>query len=168
MTLALVAVLAQATEPEDPDLTVPLVTIAVCLVITVVALVVARRRSRRRTRVASSEELDLWQLEGGRLLDQWVQEVEAEVHARRTATDPALVSRSDDPMGLDRAIAEIPDARLAVGVGELRAAGAALLVAVREGDPNGPQALGAEARFGAAKAQAGTTMAALRGSAVPQ
>jgi hypothetical protein len=166
--MLLLTVLAQATEPEDPDLTVPLVTIAVCVVVTVVALVVQRRKRRRRTRLATPEELDLWQLEGGRLLDQWVGEVEAEVQARRTAPDPALVSRSDDPLGLARAIDEIPDARLAPAVAELRAAGAALLTAVREGDPNGPQATGAEARFGAAKAQAGSTMAALRGSPLPQ
>jgi hypothetical protein len=168
MLVAAVAVLAQATEPEDPDLTVPLVTIAASAVITVIALVVARRRSRRRTRLATPEELDLWQLEGGRLLDQWVDEVETEVQARRTAVDPALVSRSDDPLGLGRAIDEIPDARLAPAVAELRAAGAALLAAVRDGDPHGPQALGAEARFDAAKAQAGSTMAALRGSPQPQ
>jgi hypothetical protein len=162
------AVLAQAVEPEDPDLTVPLVTIAVGVVITVVALVVQRRRNRRRHRVATAEELDLWQLEGGRLLDQWVQEVEAEVHARRTAPDPAVVSRSDDPLGLDRAIAELPDARLIPPVHELRTAGAVLLAAVRDGDPNGPPARAAEARFGAAKVQAGSVVAALRGSPLPQ
>lgn len=163
----LVWAVLQATEPDDPDLTVPLVTIAVCLVVTVVALVVAQRARRRRRRTATPEELGVWQLDGGRLLDQWVGEVEAEVHARRTAPDPALVSRSDDPMGLDRAIAELPDARLAPAIAELRAAGAALLAAVREGDPNGPQAMGAEARFGAAKAQAGSMIAAVQGPSLP-
>jgi hypothetical protein len=164
----LLLLLAQATGAENPDLTVPAITIAVCAVIIVVALVVQRRRSTRRHRTATPEELDLWQLDGGRLLDQWVGEVEAEVQARRAAPDPSLVSQGDDPLGLDRAIDELPDARLVPAVTELRAAGTALLAAVRLGDPNGPQAQGAEARFVAAKAQAGTALAALRGPVVPQ
>jgi hypothetical protein len=161
--------LAQAAaEPQDPDLTVPIVTIAACVVLIVVTLVLQRLRSRRRTRTATPEELDAWQLDGGRLLDQWVDEVEAEVAARRAAPDPALVSRGDDPLGLDRAVDEIPDARLATVVADLRAAGVGLLAAVRDGDPNGPQVAAAEARFGAAKAQAGAAMAALRSPAASQ
>lgn len=154
--------------PEDPDLTVPLVTIAVCVVLILVTLVVQHRAKRRRGRTATVEELDAWQLDGGRLLDQWVDEVDAEVHARRTAPAPSTVSRGDDPLGLDRAIDEVPDARLAAAVDELRAAGAALLAAVRDGDPNGAPAAAAEARFDGAKAQAGSAMQAVRATAAPQ
>ena len=168
MLLTLLAQAETLPGPEDPDLTVPVLTIAICVVLIVVTLVLQRARSRRAKRTATPEELDIWMLDDGRLLDQWIDEVEAEVQARRVAPDPALVSRSDDPLGLDRAIAECPDARLAAVITELRAAGAALLTAVRDGDPNGPQVLGAEARFGAAKAQAGAAMTALRAPSVPQ
>jgi hypothetical protein len=159
---------AESTGPNDPDLTVPILTIGVCVVLIAVTLVLQRIRSRRAHRTATPEEMDVWQLDGGRLLDQWVDEVQAEVHARRTSTDPELVSRSDDPLGLDRAIDEVPDARLAACIAELRTSGAALLTAVRDGDPHGPVALGAEARFNAAKVQAGSAMAALSGPSVPQ
>jgi hypothetical protein len=168
MLLTLLAQAEAVPGPDDPDLTVPIVTIAVCLVLIVVTLVLQQVRSRRAHRTATPEELDRWMLDDGRLLDQWIEEVETEVQARRVAPDPSLVSRNDDPIGLSRAIDECPDARLAAVIAELRAAGAALLAAVRDGDPNGPTALGAESRFSAAKAQAGAAMAALRGPSVPQ
>jgi hypothetical protein len=163
-----VGLLAQATAPEDPDLTVPIVAIVACAVVVVVTLVLQRLHHRRTARTATAEELDAWQLDGGRLLDQWIAEVEAEVHARRTSPTPEAVSRSDDPLGLDRAIRECPDARLATVIADLRAAGAGLLTAVREGDPHGPPAIAAQARFDAAKGQAGTFLATLRAAPAPQ
>ena len=159
---------AAAAGPDDPDLTVPIVVIAVCLVIILVTLVLSRRSAERRTRTATAEELDAWQLDGGRLLDQWIGEVEAEVHARRTAPDPALVSRTDDPMGLARGIDECPDAALRARVLEVRAAGLALLAAVRDGDPAGAPALAAEARFEQAKAAAAAHLGSLRVAPAPQ
>ena len=42
------------------------------------------------------------------------------------------------------------------------------LAAVRDGDARGPQALGAEARFQAAKAQAGAFFSSLKGPTPPQ
>ncbi len=154
MTL-LPGLLAQAeTTAEDPDLTVPIAAIAVCVLLIVVTLVVQRVRSRREHRVGTPEELEAWQLDGGRLLDQWITEVDAEVQARRSSPYPESVTRSDDPPGLDRAIKDCPDAQLGHLIEELRAAGAVLLTAVRERDPDGPEAVAADARFQAVKGRA--------------
>jgi len=161
--------LAQAENAaDDPDLTVPVVVIAVCAVLIVVTVVVQRVRSRRATRVATPAELDAWQLEGGRLLDQWVAEVEGEVQARRTSPTPEAVTRNDDPPGLQRAIDECPDARLTALVAELRQAGAGLLAAVREGDPSGPQAAAAETRFQEVKGRAALFLGPSRPPPFPQ
>ncbi|HYF46645.1 MAG TPA: hypothetical protein VD926_10585 [Acidimicrobiales bacterium] len=161
--------LAQAENAaDDPDLTVPIVVIVVCAVLIVVTLILQRVRSQRARRVATPEELSAWQLEGGRLLDQWTSEVEAEVQARRTSPTPEAVTRNDDPPGLQRAIDECPDARLAAVVGELRQAGAALLAAVREGDPHGPKAAAAEARFQEVKGRAALFLGPSRPTAFPQ
>jgi hypothetical protein len=147
--------LAQAdTTAADPDLTVPILVISVCVVLIVVTLVIQRVRSRRRHRVGTRAEIEAWQLEGGRLLDQWINEVEAEVQARRSSPYPETVTRNDDPPGLEQGIKDCPDARLGALIEELRAAGAQLLNEVREHDPNGPQAAVAEAHFQSVKGQA--------------
>ncbi len=155
---------AQAEGPTDPDLTVPILVIIVCAVLIVVTLIVQRVRHRREHRIATRPELEAWQLDGGRLLDQWVTEVDAEVQARRTSPYPDTVTRSDDPLGLDRAIKDCPDARLGTLIDELRVAGTTLLATVREQDPNGPEAAMAEARFQDVKSRTG---AHLRPSGVP-
>ncbi len=157
--IPLPGLLAQAdTTAADPDLTVPIVVIAVCVVLIVVTLAVQRARSRRRHRVGTRAELEAWQLEGGRLLDQWIAEVESEVQARRTSPYPDTVTRNDDPPGLEPAIKDCPDARLTQLIEELRGAGAALLTEVREHDPNGPQAAVAERRFQDVKGRAGALL----------
>ena len=156
--IPLPGLLAQADTAADPDLTVPIVVITVCAVLIVVTLVVQRVRSRRRHRVGTRAEIEAWQLEGGRLLDQWISEVEAEVYARRTSPNPEAVTPNDDPPGLEPAIKDCPDARLAQLIDELRAAGAALLTEVREHDPNGPQAAAADARFKEVKGRAASLL----------
>jgi len=167
--ILLPGLLAQAeTSADDPDLTVPITVIAVCALLIVVTLVVQRVRSRRSHRVATPQELEVWRLDGGRLLDQWITEVEAEVQARRTSPSPDAVTRSDDPPGLDRAVKDCPDSRLGDLIAELRAAGAGLLAAVRDQDPNGPQAVAAQARFQAVKARAASHLRPDGPAAVPQ
>jgi hypothetical protein len=157
--ILLPGLLAQAeTSAKDPDLTVPIVVIVVCAVLIVVTVVLQQVRSRRRRRVGTRAEIEAWQLQGGRLLDQWISEVEAEVYARRTAPNPDLVTRNDDPPGLEPAIKDCPDAGLAQLIDELRVAGAALLTEVREHDPNGPQAAAADARFKEIKARAASLL----------
>jgi hypothetical protein len=168
--LDVLGVLAQAESAaaEDPDLTVPILAIGVCVALIIVTLFVSGRSSRRRRRTATPEDIDAWQLDGGRLLDQWIDEVEAEVQARRTSPDPANVTRNDEPLGLDRAVAECPDGALGALIADLRAAGRALLAAVRDGDPHGPPAVAAEARFDAAKADAGAFLGSIRAPAPQQ
>jgi hypothetical protein len=131
----------------DPDLTRPIAVIAVCVLIIVTTLVVQWVRRHRRQRPATPEALHAWLASAGHLLDQWIDGVEAELHALRTAPFPDTVTPSEDPLGLDRAIADCPDGPLAELVADLREAGADLLATARDGDPNRPDVAAAEARF---------------------
>lgn len=139
----------------DPDLTRPIVVITVCAVIIIVTIVVQVVRARRRAHALTPEALQEWQTSSGRLLDQWIDGVEGEVRARRSAPVPAGVLPTPDPPGFAEATADCPDPVLVGLIAELRARAGTLLGVVRSGDPNRPEVATAEAAWLAAKEQAG-------------
>lgn len=151
---------------SSPDLTVPVAVIVACAVVIVVALVAHWLVSRRRRRSATPEQLASWQSSGGRLLDQWMTGVEAELATLRTSPFPDTVTPTEDPLGLDQAIADCPDGALARCIADLRAAADAMLRAARAGDPNRPQVDAAEARYREARGRAAARLEAT-GSALP-
>jgi len=147
------SVLAQA--PPDPDLTRPIMVIAVCAVIIIVTVFLQVASARRRAHALTPEALQEWQTSSGRLLDQWIDGVEGEVRARRTAPAPDSVLAAPDPPGFAEAVAECPDPVLAGLIAELRRRAATFLAAARSGDPNRPEVATAEASWLEAKERAG-------------
>jgi hypothetical protein len=145
-----------AQAQPDPDLTAPIAVIVVCAVLIVVTLVVQRVRARRRNRPATPEDLHRWQESGGRLLDPWIDGVQGELRALRSAPFPDTVPPFEDPAGFEEAVADCPDRPLAQRIADLRSAAGAMLATARAGDPNRPDVAAAEARFAQAKEQAGT------------
>lgn len=156
-------VLAQAA--PDPDLTRPIMVIAVCAVIIIVTVFLQVAQARRRAHALTPEALHDWQTSSGRLLDLWIDAVEGELRARRSAPDPNAVAPATDPPGFAEAAAACPDPALSARIADLRAQAATLLATARGGDPNRPEVAAAEAAYLEAKARAG---AHLRDAFSPQ
>ena len=101
---------AEATGPADPDLTVPIMVIGVCIVL-VASWCSSRSGPAGPSAPGDAEELDIWMLDDGRLLNHGNRRIEAEVQHRRGALAPipALVKpRRWRPLGLDRAMKQCP------------------------------------------------------------
>ncbi len=147
------SVLAQAA--PDPDLTRPIMVIAVCAVIIIVTVVLQVASARRRAHALTPEALQEWQTSSGRLLDQWIDGVEGEVRARRSAAVPDSVLPTPDPPGFAESVADCPDPVLAGLIGELRSRAGTLLGSARSADPNRPEVATAEAAWLEAKERAG-------------
>lgn len=145
--------LAQAA--PDPDLTRPILVIAACAVIIIVTVLLQVAQARRRAHALTPEALHDWQTSSGRLLDLWIDAVEGELRARRSAPDPASVAPAPDPPGFAEAVATCPDPTLGALIADLRSRAAALLATARSGDPNRPEVAAAEASYLEAKERAG-------------
>lgn len=147
-------VLAQAA--PAPDLTRPILVIAVCAVIITVTVLLQVASARRRSHALTPEALQEWQTASGRLLDQWIDGVEGEVRARRVAPAPDSVLATPEPPGFAEAAADCPDPVLAALIAELQHRADTLLRSVRSEDPNRPEVAIAEAAWLEAKGRAGT------------
>lgn len=149
-------VLAQA--PPGPDLTRPILVIAVGAAIIIVTVLLQVVSARRRAPSPSPETLRDWQTSSGRLLDQWIDGVEGEVRARRVAPDSDDVRPTPEPPGFAEAAADCPDRVLATLIAELRSRAGTLLEAARSGDPNRPEVAIAETAWLEAKERAGAQL----------
>ena len=158
--------LAQAA--PAPDLTRPITVIAICAAVIVATVLIQVVGARRRGRPATPDELRAWQEDGGRVLDQWIAGVEAELHTLRTAPFPDTVTPTEDPLGMAEAVADCPDGQVAERIAELQDAARAMLATARAGDPNRPEVAAAEARFVQAKERAGAQLRDASGPASPQ
>ncbi len=141
------------------EVVLPSLVIAACglvVVVTVTAQWVRRRSERRR---AGPIELQMWQESSGRVIDQWMHGVDAELAAVRSAPVADSVPLTEDPLGLTEAIETCPDGPLALVLTDLRRAAGRLLEAARHEQPPGAEVAEAQQAYFTLRSEAAARLA---------